>query len=143
MAGRRQRLSEFAHTVYGGLRSVGRAVVRPLVAEPDGAMSLSIPEAQTTTVDGDTGWGARPPALLGCPNCGGEIYQERSLDVISCSTCRSDFRPGEFPELELLAFECPVCGGGMTHGRRHPEQFDVPEWASCEHCQYHWEFEHF
>jgi hypothetical protein len=106
-------------------------------------MSLSIPDAQTTTVDGDIGWGARPPALVHCPNCQGEIYQEHSIDVISCSTCRSDFQPEEFSKCELVAFECPVCGGGMTHGRRHPEQFDVPEWASCKHCQYHWEFEHF
>jgi hypothetical protein len=37
---------------------------------------------------------------------------------------------------------CPVCKSHMQYGQRHPEQFDFPEWATCNNCRYHWEFEH-
>jgi hypothetical protein len=30
----------------------------------------------------------------------------------------------------------------MEHGQRHPQAFDVPEWATCHNCRYHWEFKH-
>jgi len=30
----------------------------------------------------------------------------------------------------------------MVHGQRHPKRFDIPEWATCHACRYHWEFEH-
>jgi hypothetical protein len=26
---------------------------------------------------------------------------------------------------------------------RRPKQYDVPEWATCDACRYHWELEHF
>lgn len=143
MPGKRQRLADAAHTLSGKLRRLGRLLVEPLTADPDMELRLSIPEAQTTTTDGDIGWQDRPPAVLECPNCSSEIYQHRPTSTIDCPTCWREFSPEQFPQLALLYLHCPVCGEHMEYGRRHPEQFDVPEWATCHNCRYHWEFEHF
>lgn len=150
MPDHQERLGNLATAVAGALRwvgvvlwSVGVALVKPLRSDQDVDMRLSIPEAQTTTIDGDIGWGDRPPAVMECPECGGEIYQHRPRTEINCPDCWASFPHEEFPELELRHFNCSVCGTRMEHGRRHPEQFDVPEWATCNNCRYHWEFEHF
>ncbi|WP_248896034.1 hypothetical protein [Haloplanus halobius] len=105
-------------------------------------LSLSIPEAQTTTVKGDVGWTSRPPARVRCPRCGDEISQTVRAPI-DCPGCRLK-RPAEaFPDFELLAMRCPVCGCDMAFGRRHPNVIAVPEYATCRQCQYHWELEHF
>jgi len=140
---RLQRLVDGATVVAGKLRSAGRAFVRPLLTDTDVDMTLSIPEAQTTTIDGDIGWASRPPATVHCAECGGHIYQHRPDGTLDCPDCYAEYDIEEFPSLELSHFTCPVCGDEMVHGRRHPEQFDVPEWATCNRCRYHWEFEHF
>ncbi|PSP98260.1 hypothetical protein BRC94_08880 [Halobacteriales archaeon QS_5_70_17] len=106
-------------------------------------LRLSIPESQTTTIDGDIGWSDRPSAVLACPECDCEIYQHRPTTTIDCPECWFQLSYEEFPELDLLYLQCSVCGAAMDHGRRHPKQYDVPEWATCEACRYHWELEHF
>ncbi|MFC4360564.1 hypothetical protein ACFO0N_21675 [Halobium salinum] len=125
------------------LTSVLNAVVDPLRKNPDSdSLRLSSAEIHTTTNDGDVGWGRRPPARLRCPRCGADCEQHHPLDDIDCPRCVAEFSHEEFPELELLFLSCPVCGTRMEHGRRHPEAFDVPEWATCHGCRYHWEFKH-
>lgn len=104
--------------------------------------TLSIPETQTTTVHGDVGWKNRPPAVLKCPRCGDEFDQQRASDSIDCPYCVAEFSPDEFRELELVAMRCPRCQTDLNYGKRHPNVFEVPQWAHCEHCQYHWEFTH-
>ncbi|WP_251342543.1 hypothetical protein [Haloplanus halophilus] len=104
---------------------------------------LSSVETHTTTIDGDTGWPYRPPATLRCPECGSGILQPDSREDIDCPTCSVTLPPERFTDLELLALTCPICRTRMQHGRRHPETFEVPEWATCHNCQYHWEFKHF
>jgi len=99
-------------------------------------------ETATTTYDGDHGWAHRPPATVACPRCETEIPQYNARDTIDCHRCIAEFDYDEFPELELLSMTCPVCESDMEYGRRHPEQFDFPEWATCNNCRYHWEFEH-
>lgn len=103
---------------------------------------LSMPETATTTFDGSVGWANRPPAFVECPQCGSYIRQDTAHDSIDCPRCVAVFDSNEFVELPLLALECPVCRSRMEHGQRHPHRFDFPEWATCNGCRYHWEFEH-
>jgi hypothetical protein len=125
------------------LRWVGDRLVAPLRQDEDPEkFRLSIPETHTTTIDGSVGWSRRPPAVLDCPRCGSEILQQRPFDDIDCSRCVAEFDYREFTELDLESLVCPVCKSRMTHGQRHPESFDVPEWATCDSCRYHWEFRH-
>ena len=126
------------------LKRLADVLIDPLRADDElENFRLSIPETQTTTVAGDVGWGKRPPATLECPRCESEIYQSGGMDRIDCPRCVAEFSRREFPELELLAMHCPVCRTRMQFGTRHPRAYDIPEWATCDSCQYHWEFEHF
>lgn len=126
------------------LTQLGHLLVEPLRADDDlKNLRLSIPEAQTTTIKGDIGWAKRPPAAVTCPNCETEIHHYRSMESIDCPRCVGEFPPEQFPDLELRYFWCPACDNQMRHGIRHPQAYDVPEWATCDACQYHWEFEHF
>ena len=135
---------DLAHTVFTGLKWLGHRLVEPLRADEElENFTLSIPETQTTTVDGDVGWARRPPAAVNCPNCDSEIYHSRSMDTIDCPRCVGEFPAEEFPNLELRHFRCPVCRSPMQHGTRHPNTVTVPEWATCHRCRYHWELEHF
>jgi hypothetical protein len=130
--------------VYARLRGRAARLVAPIRAEGGpGRFRLWSIETSTTTSRGGTGWAYRPPATLRCPDCAAEILQADSRDAIDCPQCRVDLPPERFTDLELLALSCPVCRAPMQHGRRHPEAFDVPEWATCHNCQYHWEFKHF
>jgi Zn finger protein HypA/HybF involved in hydrogenase expression len=123
-------------------RAVDR-LAAPLRADDDlENFTLAIPEAHTTTLEGDTGWANRPPAQVRCRQCDSEIRHAHPHDVVDCPRCLGEYPPEEFPELELLYLVCPVCRNRMEHGRRHPGQFDVPEWATCHNCRYHWEFGH-
>lgn len=103
---------------------------------------LSSVDTATTTYEGDDGWAKRPPAMLECPRCEGDILQHNSRDAIDCPHCVAEFSYEEFPKLRLQYLLCPVCRSRMLHGQRHPDQFDIPEWATCNSCRYHWEFEH-
>lgn len=125
------------------LRWVGAQIAAPLRKgdTPDN-FTLGIPETHTTTIEGDTGWSSRPPALLECPQCESEIHQRRSRDKIDCPRCTARFEYDAFPDLDLLELRCSKCRDQMEHGRRHPEQISVPEWAECNGCGYHWEFSH-
>ena len=130
--------------MLGRLKWLADRLIEPLRTDDDlENFRLSIPEAQTTTVEGAVGWNKRPPATLQCPQCENEIYQADGMDPIDCPRCVAEFTRHEFPDLELLALHCPVCKGQMRHGRRHPRAFDIPEWATCRSCHYHWEFDHF
>lgn len=118
-------------------------VVDPLRKDEEPTkFDLGIPEAHTTTIDGDTGWGSRPPAVVTCARCGADVFQRAAHDDIDCPRCVATFEHGDFGKLELKRLQCPVCGQVMDHGRRHPNVFDVPEWATCNRCRYHWEFAH-
>jgi len=130
--------------LFASLRWLVTRLVAPLRTDDDpNKFRLSSVETHTTTIDGDTGWAYRPPATLRCPECATGILQADSRDRIDCPRCRIDLPPERFTDLELLALTCPICRTRMQHGQRHPEAFDVPEWATCENCQYHWEFKHF
>jgi Zn finger protein HypA/HybF involved in hydrogenase expression len=125
------------------MKTIGRRLIEPLREDDDlENFRLSIPETQTTTIDGDTGWAKRPPAVLRCPRCEEEFYHHHARDAINCPHCVAEFDPEDFPDLELLYMTCPRCKSRMDHGQRHPNAFDVPEWASCNGCRYHWEFKH-
>ena len=104
--------------------------------------SFSIPNAQTTTINGDVGWARRPHAVLECARCESAFDQHNARDPLDCPYCVAEYTPEEFPELELLSMHCPQCRGSLDHGIRHPNVFEVPQWAHCENCQYHWEFTH-
>lgn len=134
---------DWLYVVFVWLKRVFEAVVDPLRKDPEAnSFRLSIPETQTTTIDGDIGWGHRPPARLRCPRCSSDIDQRDPLDDIDCARCVAEFSHEEFTELELQYLICPVCGDRMEYGQRHPNAFDVPEWATCHSCRYHWEFRH-
>ncbi|MEF8780560.1 MAG: hypothetical protein V5A46_07760 [Haloferacaceae archaeon] len=136
-------MGDILGVVIGKCRWLWRQLIGPLQENEDmEGFTLAIPEVHTTTLEGDTGWNSRPPATLSCPQCGSEIYQHRPGDAIDCPRCTAAFDRDEFPDLELLYMECPKCRSRMEHGRRHPQQVEVPEWATCENCRYHWEFEH-
>jgi hypothetical protein len=136
-------MTDVAHYVFDTLKAVVGRMVKPLGGEEGSrAFRLSSPETQTTTNDGDVGWARRPPAQVICPTCGSGVRQADSRQDIDCSHCVATFTHESFPELELDYLLCPVCRSRMEHGQRHPEQFDVPEWATCHQCRYHWEFKH-
>ncbi|MES3517713.1 MAG: hypothetical protein PPP58_08630 [Natronomonas sp.] len=105
-------------------------------------LTLAVPEAHSTFKIGDVGWAKRPPAVLECPTCGSTFEQEFANDVIDCPTCGFQRPPEAFDEMELLELHCPECRRELDHGIRHPKMMDVPEWASCTSCQYHWEYQH-
>ncbi|WP_380676893.1 hypothetical protein [Salinigranum sp. GCM10025319] len=129
--------------LFEKLRWLVDRLVDPLRADDDlENFRLSIPETHTTTIDGDTGWGSRPPAQVRCSQCDSEIRQSNALDVIDCPRCLGEFPPEAFPDLDLLYLECPVCRNRMEHGTRHPDSLAVPEWATCHSCRYHWELGH-
>jgi uncharacterized protein YbaR (Trm112 family) len=122
---------------------VGRAVLEPLrTGDGPNKFRLSSAETATTTHDGDSGWARRPPATVACPRCTGDILQHNARDRIDCPRCVAEFDHEEFPALELRGMICPVCKNDMDYGQRHPDQFDFPEWATCNECRYHWEFRH-
>lgn len=130
-------------TLFGILKKLGHLVVEPLRVDDElENFRLSSPETATTTYEGGVGWHKRPPATLECPECTGEMYQHRSDSTIDCPECWREFSYDEFSELDLLYLTCPRCKHRMNHGRRHPNVFDVPQWATCDNCRYHWEFEH-
>lgn len=128
---------------YRLLKRLYEALADPLrVDEDTETFTLAIPEAQTTTVDSVQGWSNRPSALLRCPGCDAQIPQRRSSSAIDCVNCYRTFGSDEFSELELLGLVCPRCNTEMVHGIRHPNLFDIPEWATCPDCQYHWDLDH-
>lgn len=136
-------MTEKLEFVFDRLKRVGKAVVAPLQTDPEkNSFRLSSPQTQTTTIDGDIGWGHRPPARLECPRCGSDVDQREPLEDIDCLHCVAEFSHEDFPELDLQFLICPVCGDRMEHGQRHPNTFDIPEWATCHSCRYHWEFKH-
>jgi len=125
------------------LKWAGEKLLVPLRrGEGPNKFRLSSVDTATTTYEGDSGWAKRPPATVECDRCGGEIFQHNALDDLDCPHCVAEYEPEEFGELELLAMTCPVCKSQMMNGQRHPEQFDIPEWATCEQCRYHWEYRH-
>jgi Zn finger protein HypA/HybF involved in hydrogenase expression len=125
------------------LLSVARRVAGPLQrGDGPNKFRLSAMDTATTTHDGDDGWAKRPPAVVECPQCESDILQHTVHDDIDCPRCTASFAPDAFSELELKGLTCPVCRSDMVHGQRHPEQFDVVEWATCDACRYHWEFAH-
>lgn len=124
------------------LKHVWRRLVDPLRIDDSSEMfTLSIPEAQTTTADSVRGWSKRPPALLRCSGCEAGIPQRRASTDIDCPNCYRVFRPHDFADLDLLGLFCPRCSADMQHGIRHPNVFDIPEWATCPDCQYHWDLD--
>lgn len=104
--------------------------------------TLAVPDAQSTFKRGDVGWAHRPPARVRCPACNTEFDHEYANDVLRCPLCPFEQPPGDFAEVELLELTCPHCARPLDHGTRHPEILDVPQWAACPDCQYHWEFQH-
>jgi Zn finger protein HypA/HybF involved in hydrogenase expression len=132
-----------ATKTYRYLRTILIALIEPLKADDEIThFTLSIPDAQTTTVDSVQGWSNRPPALLRCPGCAAQIPQRQSSARIDCPDCYREFGFDEFSDLELLGMVCPRCNTEMDHGIRHPKMFDIPEWATCPDCQYHWDLDH-
>ena len=137
MTGRLRRL-------LGTLKRVGEKVAAPLKrSEGPNKFRLSSMDTATTTYEGDTGWARRPPATVACDRCGSEIFQHNALDDIDCPRCVAEYDHDEFGTLALVELTCPVCRSRMEHGKRHPERFDIPQWATCTQCRYHWEFKHF
>lgn len=125
------------------VKRVAEKVAAPLQrSDGPNKFRLSSMDTATTTYEGDTGWARRPPATVACDRCGSEIFQPNALDDIDCPRCVASYEPESFGELELLGMTCPVCQSPMEQGQRHPERFDIPEWATCQRCRYHWEFEH-
>lgn len=125
------------------LKRIIDRLIDPLLADDDiKHFTLAIPEAATTTYEGGVGWPKRPPATVRCPGCDAEIYQHRARNNIDCPNCYREFTPDEFGDFELLYMTCPKCSQKMDHGRRHPSVVDIPEWATCSNCRYHWEFTH-
>lgn len=130
-------------SIYRALKRLLVVLVEPLRAdETITHFTLSVPEARTTTVDGVQGLQNRPPAVLRCPDCGGDVYQRHPMDALDCSGCWREYPAEEFSGLELLAMVCPRCDTAMRYGNRHPGVFDAPEWATCSSCQYHWDLDH-
>ncbi|MFC5972135.1 hypothetical protein ACFPYI_12415 [Halomarina salina] len=136
-------MSDRFGVLFGQLKRLVGILVGPLRKDPDATkFDLAIPETHNTTIDGDTGWASRPSAWLACPRCGADIHQRDAREKIDCPRCVAVFPPAEFADLTLRRLQCPVCGDAMEHGIRHPNAFDVPEWATCHRCRYHWEFGH-
>jgi Zn ribbon nucleic-acid-binding protein len=129
--------------VFNAVKHLVHVIVEPLRKDESlEHFTLAIPEAQTTTVDSVQGWQNRPPAVLECPGCGSEMRQHNAIGPIACQSCWREFPSEEFADHELLAMICPRCDADMHHGRRHPQMFDIPEWATCPDCQYHWDLDH-
>ena len=143
MSERRRQFVDASAAVAERFRRLGALLVEPLRADSNMEMGLTIPEARITAIEGDVGWAHRPPATLACPECDADIYQHRPYGAIDCPECYVQYPAEKFALLELQYLTCSVCREPMEHGRRHPQQFDVPEWATCHNCWYHWEFEHF
>lgn len=104
--------------------------------------TLAVPSAHSTFKRGDVGWATRPPAVVTCPVCDDPFTHEFANDIIDCPKCRFESEPAEFGSLELIGLMCPYCETQLDHGFRHPEVMDVPQWAACTDCQYHWEYQH-
>lgn len=124
------------------LRMLERLVEPLRVDETMKNFTLAIPDAQTTTVDSVEGWANRPPAVVRCTGCEAKIPQRRARSDIDCPNCYRVSNPYEFADHELLALYCPRCTTEMDHGIRHPNVLDIPEWATCPDCQYHWDLDH-
>lgn len=125
------------------LRWVVDRLVDPLrMGDGPNQFRLSSHDTATTTYHNDTGWSTRPPATLECPRCESEVRQLNARDHIDCPRCVAEFTYEEFTKLDLLYMTCPACQSRMEHGQRHPGVFDIPEWATCHNCRYHWEFKH-
>lgn len=135
-----------AHSPGSLLRILLRAVQAVLDPLRRGSgpnkFQLSAMDTATVTNPRSEGWSKRPPATLECPRCGTDIRQYDARDRIDCPRCVAEFTFDEFPDLELRFLTCPVCDNRMAHGKRHPDQFEIPEWATCGNCRYHWEFRH-
>ncbi len=104
--------------------------------------TMAVPEAHTTFKRGSVGWAKRPPAVVRCSSCRHSFTHEFANDFLDCPNCHMERSPEEFDDLELIALVCPHCQRRLDHGIRHPEMMDVPEFASCTECQYHWEYQH-
>jgi len=104
--------------------------------------TMAVPEAHSTFKRGDVGWANRPPTVVECPSCAKQFTHEFANDFVDCPHCRFECSPDEFADLELVKLLCPHCGRDLNHGTRHPGMMEVPEWASCIDCQYHWEYQH-
>lgn len=125
------------------LKKLVHFLIDPLrIDDEEASFTLGIPEAQTTTVDSVQGWSKRPPAVIECPGCGADIYQARSTRNIDCPECHRTFKSHDFPDMKLVGLICPRCTAEMKHGIRHPSVFDIPEWATCQECQFHWDLTH-
>lgn len=125
------------------IKRLADRIVDPLRADDTVThFTLAIPEAQTTTVDSVQGWANRPPAVLRCAGCETEVHQQSATSTIDCPYCYREFSEEAFADLELLGLICPRCDVEMRHGTRHPKLYDVPEWATCRNCQYHWDLDH-
>lgn len=114
----------------------------PWESESPETFTLAVPESHSTFKVGDVGWAKRPPAVVICPRCSREFDHQYANDFLDCPRCSFELSPESFHEVELEALICPECERELEHGIRHPEFMDVPEWASCRVCQYHWEYQH-
>ncbi len=138
-----QQMSLSSRGVVKWCASILNRIVAPLQkGNGPNKFQLSSIETATTTYHGDVGWANRPTAVIECPQCEADITQPVSSDRIDCDRCRARLPHYDFPEATLLYFQCPSCGSQMKHGKRHPDEFEIPEWATCSQCRYHWEFEH-
>jgi len=114
----------------------------PWTGEGPENFTLAVPQAHSTFKRGDVGWAKRPPAVVRCPSCSSSFTHEFANDVIDCPHCHFERPPDAFDELDLIGLVCPHCENQLEEGVRHPGLVDVPEWASCRDCQYHWEYQH-
>ena len=114
----------------------------PWTKEGPETFTMAVPEAHTTFKRGSVGWAKRPPAVVRCSSCGSSFTHEFANDFIDCPDCHMERSPEEFAEMELVALVCPHCQRELERGIRHPSMMDVPEFASCTECQYHWEYQH-
>ncbi|WP_206662543.1 hypothetical protein [Halorubrum sp. BOL3-1] len=114
----------------------------PWTREGPETFTMAVPEAHTTFKRGDVGWAKRPPAVVQCPSCHDLFTHEFANDFLDCPSCHMERSPEEFAGMELVALVCPRCDRRLDQGIRHPEMMDVPEYASCTECQYHWEYQH-
>lgn len=125
-----------------GRRTISFVLWPPWSKHGSKPLTLAVPDARSTFKQGDVGWHRRPPARIRCPRCQTRFTQEYANDVIRCPTCQFERDPAAFDDVQLLALECPECPADLETGIRHPNVFNVPQWAACPECQYHWEFGH-
>lgn len=123
-------------------RYAGYILDPPWAKDGPETFTLAVPESHSTFKQGDVGWAKRPPAVVRCPSCNSPFTHEFANDYIDCPDCHYSLSPDEFSSLELIGLVCPNCEDRLDHGIRHPSLVDVPEWASCTECQYHWEYLH-